>query len=123
VTLSIKPQRNFRHAGILPITRFETTAEAADITNRAFERLQAAHVGAANLTSVVTELFSELALNAAQHSESRIGAYACVQFFESRPRFSCAVADGGIGVRASLCRNAALRSRVSYDWDALSPTS
>jgi hypothetical protein len=29
------------------------------------------------------------------------------------------VADGGIGVRASLCRNAALRSRVSFDWDAL----
>ena len=55
---------------ILPITRFETTADASDVTNRAFARLQSADLGAANLTSVVTELFSELALNAVQHSES-----------------------------------------------------
>ena len=104
---------------ILPITAFETTAGASEVTNRAFERLQGASFGAANLTPVVTELFSELALNAAQHSESKIGAFGCVQFFESSPRFSCTVADGGIGVRASLCRNEALRPRVSYDWDAL----
>jgi hypothetical protein len=29
------------------------------------------------------------------------------------------VADGGIGVYESLRKNEALRSRVSYDWDAL----
>ena len=106
---------------ILPITRFETTADASDVTNRAFDRLQSAHVGAANLTSVVTELFSELALNAVQHSESEVGAFGCVQFFEfgGGPRFTCTVADGGIGVFQSLCRNEALRSRVTYDWDAL----
>ncbi len=106
---------------ILPITRFETTADASDVTNKAFDRLQSAHVGAANLTSVVTELFSELALNAVQHSESEVGAFGCVQFFEfgGGPRFTCTVADGGIGVFESLCRNEALRSRVSYDWDAL----
>ena len=106
---------------ILPITRFETTQDASNVTNTAFERLQDANVGAANLTSAVTELFSELALNAAQHSESPVGAFGCVQFFEfkSGARFSCAVADGGIGVFASLCRNETLRSRVSYDWDAL----
>ncbi len=106
---------------ILPITRFETTADASDVTNTAFARLQSAHVGAANLTSVVTELFSELALNAVQHSESQVGAFGCVQFRESEKgaRFTCTVADGGIGVFASLRRNQALRSRVSYDWDAL----
>jgi len=106
---------------VLPITHFETTAGASDITNRAFARLQSANLGAANLTSVVTELFSELALNAAQHSESQVGAFGCVQFyeFESGSRFTCTVADGGIGVFESLRRNEALRSRVSYDWDAL----
>ena len=106
---------------ILPITRFETTADASDVTNAAFANLQSAALGAVNLTSVVTELFSELALNAAQHSESEVGAFGCVQFFESGvgPRFTCTVADGGIGVFASLCRNEALRSRVTYDWDAL----
>ena len=70
---------------------------------------------------MVTELFSELALNAAQHSESAIGAFGSIQFFpfESGQRFVGTVADGGIGVRASLCRNEALRSRIRCDWDAL----
>ncbi|MBI4716745.1 MAG: hypothetical protein HY763_02995 [Planctomycetes bacterium] len=106
---------------VLAVTRFATTAEATAVTNRAFERMQSAGLGAANLTSVVTELFGELAMNAVQHSNSEVGAFGCVQFYDfaQGPRFSCAVADGGIGVRASLTRNAALRSRVSYDWDAL----
>jgi len=106
---------------VLPITQFKTTAEASNVTNIAFEKLQSADFGAVNLTSMVTELFSELALNAAQHSESEVGAFGCVQLveFESGPRLTCTVADGGIGVRASLYRNQALRSRVSYDWDAL----
>ena len=106
---------------ILPITRFETTGDAQDVTNTAFDKLQSAHLGAANLTQVVTELFGELATNAAEHSESQIGAFGCVQFRESEKgsRFICTVADGGIGVFESLCRNEALKSRVSYDWDAL----
>jgi hypothetical protein len=106
---------------VLPITRFATSAEATGLTNSAFTRMQAAGIGAVNLTSVVTELFGELVLNAVQHSESPIGAFACIQFveFESGPRFTCTVADGGIGVRAHLTRNPSLRSRVNYDWDAL----
>ncbi len=106
---------------VLPITGFETTANATEVTNRAFDRLRSSPHGAANLTSVVTELFGELAMNAAQHSESPVGAFACVQFFEFEggSRFTCTVADGGMGVQAHLRRNKALRSRVSYDWDAL----
>lgn len=106
---------------VLPLTHFEATADAAELANYAFERLREDNVGAVNLTSVVTELFSELALNAAQHSESPIGAYACIQFAEYRQasRFVCVVGDGGIGVLASLHRNEGLRRRVCYDWDAL----
>jgi len=106
---------------VLPITSFATTAEAAALTNTAFEGLSRANLGAVNLTSVVAELFSELAMNASQHSASEVGAFGCVQFFDSEhgPRFVCAVADGGMGVREHLCRNESLRSRVSYDWDAL----
>ncbi len=106
---------------ILPITQFGTTSEATVVTNKAYERLQASHLGAVNLTPVVTELLGELVMNAAQHSESAIGSFACVQAFdfETGPRFTCAVADGGIGVHAHLRRNAALRPRVTYDWDAL----
>jgi hypothetical protein len=106
---------------ILPITRFDTSADATGLTNAAFDRLQSLNIGAVNLTAAVTELFGELAMNAAQHSESVIGAFGCVQFFEFEQgsRFTCTVADGGIGVKASLLKNEALRSRISYDWDAL----
>jgi len=106
---------------ILPITKFDTTKGASDVTNMAWEKLHSSNLGAVNLTSAVTELFSELALNAAQHSESEVGAFGCVQFFEfeSGPRFICTVADGGIGVLAGLRKNKMLLSRVNYDWDAL----
>jgi hypothetical protein len=106
---------------ILPITRFGTTAEAAGVSNAAFARLQSAHVGAVNLTPVVSELFGELALNAAQHSESEVDSFGCVQFYDfgKGSRFTCTVADGGIGVFKSLSKNQALRSRFTYDWDAL----
>jgi len=106
---------------VLPITHFRTNADATAVTNRAFERLQSLSLGAANLTAVVTELFGELAMNAAQHSESAVGAFGCVQFFEFEkgPRFTCTIADGGIGVLAGLRKNHALRKRVHYDWDAL----
>ena len=106
---------------ILPITPFRTTADATTVTNQAFDNLQSSQIGAVNLTSVVTELLGELTMNAAQHSESEIGAFACVQFVETKgkERFVCTVADGGIGVLASLRKNDALRSRVCYDWDAL----
>jgi hypothetical protein len=106
---------------ILPVTHFVSTSEAERITNHAFDNLRSANLAGGNLTPVVTELFSELAQNAAQHSESEIGAFACIRFLEAsnNARFTCAVADGGIGVRRSLLKNPALQSRVSYDWDAL----
>ncbi len=106
---------------VLPITHFETSADATNLTNRAFENLQSSGFGAPGLTSMVTELFSELALNAAQHSESQVGSFASIQFSEFKygSRFNCTVADGGIGVLTSLRRSETLRSRVRYDWDAL----
>jgi hypothetical protein len=106
---------------VLPITRFGTTAQAQAAANTAFDRLQGSRLGAANLTQLVAELFGELTLNAAQHSESQVRAFGCIQFFEFEggARFTCTVADGGIGVFASLRKNEKLRSRVSYDWDAL----
>ena len=106
---------------VLPLTPFTTAAEASDLTNRAADSLSSSNLGPVNLTTIVTELFSELALNAAEHSRSPFGAMACIQFaeFSEGPRFACTVADGGIGILESLRRNEALRRRISYDWDAL----
>jgi hypothetical protein len=106
---------------IMPIEHFDRAAGAHELTNRAFDTLRATDATAAGLSSVLSELFSELAINAVQHSESPIGAFACIQLmgFETGRRFSCVVADGGIGVRESLAKNPRLRDRFSYDWDAL----
>jgi phage-related minor tail protein len=74
---------------IIPITRFTTETEVDRIANQASERLSAAGVGAANLYSVVAEVFAELAMNAVQHSQSEIGCIGLIQFyqFESGERF------------------------------------
>lgn len=106
---------------ILSITSFRTESDVSDITNRSYERLREMDLLGPGLAPTISESFSELAMNAAQHSESEIGAFACVQLyeFERGPQFTCAVADGGIGVLRSLQRNPNLPRRVHYDWDAL----
>jgi anti-sigma regulatory factor (Ser/Thr protein kinase) len=106
---------------ILPLTRFHTEANVDHIANEALDSLSNAGVGSANLYPVVSEIFAELALNAVQHSESEIGAFGLIQFYESEHgrRFVCVVADGGIGIRQSLARNPDLRERVPYDWVAI----
>lgn len=106
---------------VLPLTLFKTETEVEELANDALDSLGRAGLGAANIHPLVSEVFAELALNAVQHSESPVGAYGFIQFyqFEQGRRFVCAVADGGIGIRASLERNPQLRSRVPYDWVAI----
>jgi anti-sigma regulatory factor (Ser/Thr protein kinase) len=106
---------------VLPLARFSTQREVEDLANLALDNLQRAGLGAANLYPLVTEVFSELALNAVQHSESEIGGLGFIQFYGTAAgrRFICCVGDGGIGIRRSLERNEALRDKLFYDWDAI----
>ena len=96
---------------IVPVTRFSTESEVNDLANQALEALY----------PLVSETFAELALNAVQHSESPIGSFGLIQFYESERgrRFVCVVADGGIGIRRSLEHNPVLIDRVPYDWVAI----
>lgn len=107
---------------IVPITRFESQGQVDALSDAVLESLDNSNLGAANMHPLVSETFEELALNAVQHSESSVGAYGVIQFYESSEhgmRFVCAVADGGIGIRQSLERNPNLRSVVPYDWTAI----
>lgn len=106
---------------ILPLTPFTTEDEVDEVTNRALDRLQNAGLGAANLYPIVSEIFAELGMNAVQHANSPVGAYGFIQFFEFEQgeRFVLGVADGGIGIRASLSRNPSLRDKLHYDWSAI----
>jgi len=106
---------------ILPLARFTTEREVEQLANEAQEQLMARGFAASNLNSLVSETFAELALNAAQHSESAIGSLGFIQFYETDHgnRFVCCVADGGIGIRSSLERNPEIRQQIFYDWDAI----
>jgi anti-sigma regulatory factor (Ser/Thr protein kinase) len=106
---------------VLPLTGFREEAEVEKLANEALDALTRAGLGSANLHPLVSEVFAELALNAVQHSESEIGAFGFIQFYEFQQgrRFVCAVADGGIGIRRSLERNPDLCDRVPYDWVAI----
>ena len=106
---------------VLPLTRFDTEYEAQRVADTAAESLAASGFSSANLYPIVTETFGELAQNAVQHSDSPVGAYGLIQFYESQQgrRFVCSVADGGIGIRRSLEKNPELRDRVPYDWTAI----
>jgi hypothetical protein len=106
---------------ILPLTGFREETEVEELANQALEALTRAGLGPANLHPLVSEVFAELALNAAEHSKSEIGAFGFIQFYDfpEGGRFFCAVADGGIGIRRSLERNPELRDRVPYDWTAI----
>ena len=109
---------------ILPVTPFASLTEAAELTNRVEDSLYRSGRGSANIHPLVCELFSELVNNAAEHSESSIGAYGFVQFYSSgrNRRFTCGVADGGIGIRQSIERNAGLE-HFGYDWPVSGPDS
>ena len=105
---------------ILPLTRFESLAEAAELTNRVEYSLYTSGLGAANIHPIVCELFSELVNNAAEHSESSIGSYALIRFFSygEERRFVCGVADGGVGIQEALEQNASLE-HSGYEWSAI----
>ena len=106
---------------VLPLTKFETESDVDDIANDVFDALGRFRQASHDVYAIVSETFGELAYNAVQHSESPVGGYGFIQFYESRQgrRFVCGVADGGIGIRRSLERNPALRGLVPYDWVAI----
>ena len=105
---------------VLPLTRFNSPREAADLINRVEGDLFSSGLGSANIRPIVSEQFAELVNNATEHSESSIGAYGFVQFCSSgrNRRFVCGVADGGIGIRQSIERNPALE-HFGYEWSAI----
>ena len=106
---------------VLPLTRFRSQTDVEGIANEVLERLSTSGLGAANLHPLVSEAFAELGLNAVEHSESPIGSFGFVQFYQfaEGQRFVCGVGDGGIGIRASLSKNPEFENRIPYDWVAI----
>ena len=105
---------------IIPLQGFEDIAQVERLADDALEQLSADKPVAGNLSALISNTFAELGNNAAEHAASPVGAFGMVQFYDLPNRgtqFWCAVADGGMGVRASLTRNPSLNPR--YDWTAI----
>ena len=115
----IEPAQQGRMA--LAIQRLDTQSDVERVADEALESLSDQNLGAANRRTLVAETFTELAGNAVEHGESPVGSYGMIQHYDWQegPRFLCVVADGGIGIRESLMRNAELRDRIGHDWDAI----
>ena len=106
---------------IIPLQRFDDISQVEHLADEALERLSIDRTIAGNLSATISNTFAELGNNAAEHAASPIGAFGIVQFYDLPGRgmqFWCVVADGGIGIRASLARNTALRP-PRYDWTAI----
>ena len=95
---------------VLPLRRFNDYSQSKEIQEEVLERLDSSGHVAGNVVPVIAETLGELMDNARQHADSPIGAFATVQFYdkpERGPRLACVVADGGVGIRATLSRTPA----------------
>lgn len=112
--ISVSPE------AILPLSRFDSTS-AENLTDQLHISLSTHRQGSANVFLDIVETFSELANNAAEHSESEIGALGFVQFLSKgkERRFLLAVADGGVGIRQTLERNPKHLENYGFEWAAI----
>lgn len=106
---------------VMAPTLIETERDAESLVENAFDALEERGVGPGDMYWTVSDVFGELCLNAVQHSESSIGSYAMIQFyqFEEKDQFSLVIADGGIGIRESLGRNPQLHDAIGSDRQAV----
>lgn len=92
---------------IFPISSLASAHESEMTAYEIQSRLQQRRGVSANIPSLVAEIFLELVNNAFEHAESPVGRFATVQM-RDQSRVLCAVADGGIGITASLGHNPAV---------------
>jgi anti-sigma regulatory factor (Ser/Thr protein kinase) len=98
------------------------TFNAQEHLDEIAESLTLAATEALNITgkdrTAVLLAVEEIARNVVDHAESPIGGFAIAQRSTSRREFEVAVADGGVGIAASLRRNPSHRE-VATDSDAI----
>lgn len=99
---------------MLPLTRLTAMSQVEELGEIIVENLAKGNLSSANVYDHVNTAFAELANNAVEHANSSIDAYGYVQYYAyvGYPRFVCAIADGGVGIRASLARNPSHREMV-----------
>ena len=107
---------------VLPVTPFNSITEAEDLEAFIIEEMERRNLGSSNVYVDVAVAFAELANNAVEHAQSPIDAYGYVWMYEDisgRDTVVVSVADGGMGIKASLQRNPEHFENALTDCDAI----
>ncbi|MBK6961589.1 MAG: ATP-binding protein [Gammaproteobacteria bacterium] len=114
-----KPKREDTHGTTIPYRRFTATDD------RYFAAYLNQHLRGKDLpimSNALSERFKnsilELFVNAAIHSESKLGVFACGQYFPQQHRLDFCVADAGIGFRRKIYKEIGLKmnSDKAIEW-------
>ena len=91
---------------MVPCTRFREEACIETLAAQMEERFHTTFAGLGSLLGTLDTIFSELAMNVVHHAESGSGYVLAQEYkYQSGPIVEIAVADCGIGIRASLEKN------------------
>lgn len=113
------PEKNDTHGTTIPYRRFSTTDD------RYFAAYLNRHLcgkGMPTMSSALSEHFRnsilEIFVNAAMHSESKFGIFACGQYFPRQHRLDFCIADAGIGIRRKIHKELGLKmnSDKAIEW-------
>ena len=104
---------------MVPCTHFTNESDIDNLAERMEAQFLTELAGYASLLQTCHEIFSELAANVVYHAESDGGYVLAQQYnYSSGPVVEIAVADCGIGIRASLQKNPS-HSMISSDLQAI----
>lgn len=113
------PERTDIHGTTVPYRRFSATDERYFA---AYLNQNLRGKGIPAMSDALSERFKnsilELFVNAGMHSESKLGIFACGQFFPKKHRLDFCVADAGIGIRRKIYKELGLKmnSDQAIEW-------
>ena len=81
VDYNVPPNLN-RWQLVLPITQLASISNVEELENAVIENLESRNLSSVNVHTDVAVAFAELGNNAVEHSESSVGTYGLVQFYE-----------------------------------------
>jgi hypothetical protein len=124
---ALKERRRGNPGTLQELVNFHSEEEIPGIINRISQILEKKEYRLRERAAICATL-SEVCANAVEHGASSFGAYAAVQAYQhivsgGRERRGeevlIAIADGGVGVRETLCRNPKYAEFTETDNDAL----
>lgn len=103
---------------VLPLTRVQSEGDVNRLANRAYTELMDERLGRPKIQRTISEAFAELAMNAVEHASSPIGAFGLLQMTGNQ-QFAFGIADGGVGIRATLSQKPNIGGDIREDEEAI----